>query len=135
MGVAEHEVGFNLFPFDDVAVGELGEQPDLLPAVKASGCFVLDTLTQQGVSEGELTGGDAMQIEAKFKDPVRVIPICKSAYATNFPIMTPVYDEAFNNRLVLIPFFCSTASSEFIFPMRGRMNSGFYLNGFPSRQG
>ena len=52
----------------------------------------------------QITGGDALSIEAKGKDAYTARIHCKILFGTNNPIRLRTRDHAFANRVLLIPF-------------------------------
>lgn len=52
----------------------------------------------------KLTGNDLISSDVKFQDRVRFVCGAKFLFATNHAILLPNADQAFNNRLVVIPF-------------------------------
>lgn len=55
----------------------------------------------------KLTGNDLLSSDVKFQDRVRFVCTAKFLFATNHPILLPGTDQAFLNRLVLVPFAVS----------------------------
>lgn len=51
----------------------------------------------------QITGGDSIEIEGKFRDAKSLHPTCKLLFGTNFPLRMD-HDEAFLTRCVVIPF-------------------------------
>lgn len=54
-----------------------------------------------------LTGGDAISYEQKYKPMAKFINTAKLIFASNFPITVSSQDQAFFNRMVVIPFLHS----------------------------
>lgn len=52
----------------------------------------------------KLTGGDYISSDVKFSDRVKFTCLAKFVFGSNHAILLPNKDEAFNNRLVVIPF-------------------------------
>lgn len=52
----------------------------------------------------KISGGDYITAEAKYKQPRRVKAVCKFLFASNFRLMLATPDEAFLQRLHIIPF-------------------------------
>lgn len=51
-----------------------------------------------------VTGNDVITVEAKYKDAKSYKPTCKLLFGTNFPILVADNDDAFMQRMVVIPF-------------------------------
>ena len=52
----------------------------------------------------QITGKDTITVEAKFKEARSYKPTCKLLFGTNFPLLVADDDEAFLQRMVVIPF-------------------------------
>ena len=59
-----------------------------------------------------LTGGDVVRVERKGKDAFSFIPTCKILIASNFRPKLSDYDEALEERWVVVPFRKSISQSE-----------------------
>lgn len=69
-----------------------------------------DPFNKKSVSKlKKLTGSDLLSSDVKFADRVRFICTAKFLFATNHAVLLPNKDEAFNNRLVVVPFSASVA--------------------------
>lgn len=67
-----------------------------------------DPFNKNAVSKlKKLTGNDLLSSDVKFQDRVRFVCTAKFLFATNHPILLPGSDQAFLNRLVLVPFAVS----------------------------
>ena len=67
-----------------------------------------DPFNKKAVSKlKKLTGGDLLSSDVKFSDRVRFVCTAKFLFATNHAVLLPNKDEAFNNRLVVVPFSTS----------------------------
>ena len=51
-----------------------------------------------------ITGDDIITVEQKFKDATPIKPTCKLVFGTNHPLILSDQDDAFKNRLIVIPF-------------------------------
>jgi P4 family phage/plasmid primase-like protien len=90
-------------------ISRLGEQ--YLPKEFATSCLNLSMDLPNGKMSAKsaatlkmLTGDDLITHEVKYKDAKPYRCRCKFVFSTNFPLEMTVYDEAFLNRTVCIPF-------------------------------
>lgn len=88
---------------------QFGERFALSSIANAQICLSMDlpdgVLDSRAVSViKQITGGDALSIEAKGKDAYTGYVRCKLLFGTNNPIRLKTRDHAFANRVLLIPF-------------------------------
>lgn len=62
-------------------------------------------MSEQAVSMiKQITGGDLVQVEEKYKTPYSTRINCKLIFGTNHKLRTNSWDQAFLNRILLLPF-------------------------------
>ena len=72
-----------------------------------------DPFSKNAISKlKKLTGKDLLSSDVKFQNRVRFVCTAKFLFASNHPILLPGKDQAFLNRLVLIPFAVSVAKKD-----------------------
>lgn len=100
-----------------LAVNDLGRNFVLSDLVGKKLCvdfdLPADPFSKNAVSKlKQLTGKDPLSSDVKFQDRVRFVCTSKFLFMTNHPILLPGKDQAFLNRLVLIPFATSVAKED-----------------------
>lgn len=69
-----------------------------------------DPFSKRAISKlKKLTGGDFMSSDVKFQSRVKFVNTAKLLFASNHAVLLPNHDEAFNNRMVVVPFATSVA--------------------------
>lgn len=81
-----------------------------------------DPFSKKAVSKlKKLTGGDFISSDVKFSDRVKFVCTAKFLFATNHAVLLPNRDEAFNNRLVVVPFGVSVPKEKQDFFLREKL--------------
>ena len=81
-----------------------------------------DPFSKRAVSKlKKLTGGDFVSSDVKFADRVRFACTAKFLFASNHAVLLPNKDDAFNNRLVVIPFGVSVPKEKQDFFLREKL--------------
>lgn len=64
-----------------------------------------DNLSKEAIGNiKQITGNDTITVEAKYKEARPYKPTCKLLFGTNFPLLVADNDDAFRQRVVVIPF-------------------------------
>ncbi|MGN0641372.1 MAG: phage/plasmid primase, P4 family [Oscillospiraceae bacterium] len=100
-----------------LSINQLGDRFGLSIAngKKLIACADLPEMSLSGQAVAvikNLTGGDTISFEQKYKDMATFINTAKLIFASNVPISISSQDNAFSDRIVEIPFFRSVPKAE-----------------------
>ena len=100
-----------------LSINQLGDRFGLSIAngKKLIACADLPEMSLSGQAVAvikNLTGGDTISFDQKYKDMATFINTAKLIFASNFPISISSQDNAFSDRIVEIPFFRSVPKAE-----------------------